>query len=185
MDGKKENRRIFKAKFLLIGLFFFFTSVAQENIPGEKISDAVNEEIKLHPEVPFELIEVETKKGIVILSGETNNLLSADIAENIALSVKGVKGVVNNIMVKPHFVLDSDLQGQIEEAFLNNPVTDSYEIDVAVKNGLVKLSGEVDSWQENVVAVKVVKGIRGVRKVDNNLIYNKKKDRLDNETERC
>jgi hyperosmotically inducible protein len=46
-------------------------------------------------------VSVETKDGIVILSGFVDDLATKNRAEQIAASVKGVKSVKNGLVVKP------------------------------------------------------------------------------------
>ena len=46
-------------------------------------------------------VSVETKDGIVILSGFVDDQVTKNRAEQIAASVKGVKSVKNGLVVKP------------------------------------------------------------------------------------
>ena len=43
------------------------------------------------------------------------------------------------------------------------------------------LKGEVDSWQEKQLATEVAKGVAGVRKINNEIVFNFKYDRPDEE----
>ncbi|MEO6363465.1 MAG: BON domain-containing protein [Caldimonas sp.] len=46
-------------------------------------------------------IKVETLNGAVMLSGFAKNSLEKNTAESIAMKVKGVKSVQNNVVVRP------------------------------------------------------------------------------------
>jgi osmotically-inducible protein OsmY len=50
-----------------------------------------------------------------------------------------------------------------------NPAIESYEIDVEVDGGVVTLTGDVESFQEKDIAGTVAKGVKGVRKLDNEI----------------
>jgi hyperosmotically inducible protein len=45
-------------------------------------------------------IDVDTKDGVVVLNGVTETAVARIRAEKLAASVKGVKGVKNNLTVK-------------------------------------------------------------------------------------
>ncbi len=51
--------------------------------------------------VPSRLIKVETTDGVVQLSGEVENQVQSNQAEDIAKAVDGVKGVKNDLQIKP------------------------------------------------------------------------------------
>ncbi len=52
-------------------------------------------------EVDAAAIKVETLNGTVMLSGFAKNATERNTAEDIAMKVKGVKGVKNSITVRP------------------------------------------------------------------------------------
>jgi len=149
-----------------------FKSFAKMEINDSLITEAVEDEISYHPEVPSHRIDVRTKDSIVILTGSTENLLAKERAEEIASLVVGVRGVINQIVVKPDSVSDEVLKKRVEGGLYYDPATNEWEINVKVKNGNVFLSGTVDSWQEIQFAGDVAKAIKGVKSVTNNLFFN-------------
>jgi osmotically-inducible protein OsmY len=50
-----------------------------------------------------------------------------------------------------------------------DPATDAFEIDVAVRKGVVALNGDVESIQEKMLCETVAKGVNGVVDVQNNI----------------
>lgn len=140
-------------------------------ITDKTITQAIENELLEHPEVPGHLIDVNTFDGIARLSGSTDNILSKERAEEIAATVKGVEGVVNKIDVKTILISDDELENRVESALYFDPVTDEYEIGVEVNEKKVTLTGEVDSWQEKQIASEVAKAVTGVEAVDNNLAF--------------
>ena len=143
------------------------------------VTDAVEDELILDTAVRSSRIDVETNEGIVTLDGVVDNILAKDRATKIAKGVKGVRAVINQIEAVPPVLLsDNELSGDVKDALLTDPATESYEIDVSVKENAVTLTGRVDSWQEKQLAEKVVKGVSGVTAVENRI-------RIDYETTRA
>jgi osmotically-inducible protein OsmY len=66
----------------------------------EKITANVREAIEQHPDLgPPGGIRVQTRDGVVYLSGIVDTGLSSENAAIVARSVSGVTGVVNNVSV--------------------------------------------------------------------------------------
>ncbi|RYZ48046.1 MAG: BON domain-containing protein, partial [Sphingobacteriales bacterium] len=60
---------------------------------------------------------------------------------------------------------DLTLQKEVQEELRWQPFLNATEIGVAVKNGVVTLSGKVDSYAKKLAAEKAVKRIGGVKAV--------------------
>jgi osmotically-inducible protein OsmY len=148
------------------------------------ISDAVEDELQMDQAVPAYNIDVVTNNGIVTLSGSVDDLLAKERAARIAKTVKGVRAVVNQVQVVPSLVRsDAEIREDVNDALLWDAATESYEIDVTVKDHRVTLSGTVNSWQERQLAEKVAKGVKGVTDVRNEILVDYEKERLDSEIE--
>ncbi|MBD2721040.1 BON domain-containing protein [Hymenobacter armeniacus] len=111
------------------------------------------------------LIEVSTKAGIVELTGATNSLLSRHRAEEIALAVCGVRGVVNELVVNGPDVPSPELHQHVQQALADDPVARDYNLRCTVSDGMVWLTGTVRSWAEKQLALRVVEGVRGVQHI--------------------
>ncbi len=178
-----------KRKNLLVCVFAIFfgifagagSAVAAPNIKDENILQAVETEILFDEYVPSQLIDVSVSEGVVTLSGTIDNLLAKDRAVELAESIKGVKSVIDKITVVTPAKPDSELKADVTNALLLDPATDSYEIDVAANNGMVTLSGRVESWAEKNLADDVSKSVKGVKDVVNNISIFFESDRTDYE----
>ena len=160
---KKQLTEILSTGILLVLLGSVNFLTAQE--PADKqISNAVDNELTFNSSTPSYLIDVETNEGIVKLSGTVNNLLAEDRAVKIARTVKGVRGVVNNINVNVPYRSDAALENDVIDAFLDDPAADSYKLTVTANDGDVTIDGNVESWQEKQLAAFVAKGVRGSKK---------------------
>ncbi len=168
---------------VLLLLPIYLTTVAQD-LPQEELTDqdisiAVESELLLSGAVQSHLIDVETEKGVVTLTGSVNSLQAKYRAARIAESIKGVRSVVNMIDVKPSDVTDRELRQDIKDALLWDPATESFAITIEVTNGDVVLEGTVNSWQEKELAARVARGVRGVRSIENNTLVRYDEERSD------
>lgn len=146
-----------------------------------RISDAVSDALFMKHGVPGYVIDIQSSEGIVTLSGKVNNIMAKERAVRVAETVKGVRGVVNQIEVADTGRTDDEIRDDVRAALLVDPATDSWEINAQVDNGEVTLKGEVESWQEKQLATKVAKSVRGVRGIDNKIDINYRMDRPDSE----
>ncbi len=183
--GNTVNFNLLLGTFLAITLLMLPATTASAETPqlsDVSITDAVEDELFLDMAVPSHLIDVKTADGIVTLSGSVGNLLAKERAARVARIVKGVRAVVNNIDVDPPVLqMDSQIRADVEEALMEDPATDAYEVSVAVDDHVVTLTGEVNSWQEKNLCGKVAKAVKGVKELNNELEVVWSKDRSDNE----
>ncbi|REJ72300.1 MAG: BON domain-containing protein [Planctomycetota bacterium] len=148
----------------------------------QALCDHVEDELLFDQAVVSTHIDVSCQEGIVTLEGTVDNILAKERAERQAEAVRGVKSIVNLIVVQPRVArTDSEIQADIGTALLSDPATDSYQVDAAVDGGKVTLTGAADSWQEKQLAARVAKGVAGVTAVDNQIDVNYPDERTDAE----
>lgn len=97
----------------------------------------------------YKLTAKADDQGQVTLSGTVDSWQSSQLAKQVAMSVRGVTGVTNNIAVnfnndRP----DKEIQPEIEKTLAWDALVDSTLIGVQVKDGKVKLTGTVGSAAE-------------------------------------
>ena len=109
------------------------------------------------------LITVSTRDGLVALTGFVDNLLAGQRAQEIALAVRGVRGVRSTVAVRTGEIGDAELLRDVCAALADDPATDEYQVHCAVAGGVVTLAGLVQSWAEKQLVRRVVQGVRGVR----------------------
>ncbi|MFW6107167.1 MAG: BON domain-containing protein [bacterium] len=154
---------------------------AKKQIDDQDITRAVETELILDDAVASHLVDVQTTDGIVTLSGSVDNILGRDRAVAIARAVKGVRSVVNKTEVSPAPRTDEEIRQDVLAALATDPAADSYELDVAVSDGVVTLTGVVDSWQEKELSGQVAKGVRGVKDLVNRIDVEYETERSDAE----
>lgn len=120
-------------------------------------------------------INVETSKGIVQLSGFLNSKEGKIAAGKVAAGVQDVKDVSNRITVRTgkrsigKTLDDTILASKVKLALVENKSTNASEINVEVREGIVELSGFVDSYGDRNTAVEFVSQMDGVKDVINSL----------------
>ena len=154
---------------------------ARTGTKDRDVTSAIETNLLINDEVPSQNIDVSTKDGVVTLSGSVYNILARDKATEIAESIKGVRSVVNEIAVKPVFRSDEEIRGDVMDALATDPATDSYLISVTVNDGDVTLAGKVDSYGEKRLCNEVAEGVRGVKKVTDQIRVDYKTKRPDQE----
>jgi osmotically-inducible protein OsmY len=138
-------------------------------INDSTIETAIEKEYEVQPYVTPGNIQIDVENGIVTLFGETEHLIEKQKAAEIATMIRGVRGVVNLMEVEPVYVEDKILKQKIDDIFYLDPVLESYKINVQVDSGVVSLKGRVETWHEIQLASDLVKTIKGIRKVNNDL----------------
>jgi osmotically-inducible protein OsmY len=135
------------------------------------IGETVEDQLFIDQAVPAQRIEVVAEDGIVTLTGTVSNILAKERAAKIAETVRGVRAVVNNITVRPAAARKPiEIERDILSALADDSATDAWQIVPKVaKDGAVTLTGTVESWPEKELAETVVKGVRGVTEVNNNI----------------
>ena len=180
MNSIRSRKIILILGIALIG-FSSPIKAKKEEITDKNITAAVERKIFLSHPVPEHLIDVSVNKGIVTLNGTVQDLLAKDYAVKAAGSIRGVRSVINQLKVKPVDRSDGDIRKDIRRAFLFDPATDSYEIDVDVDEGNVTLSGTVQSWAEKKLVQHVAMGVKGIKNINNNIVVKYKSNRPDSE----
>jgi osmotically-inducible protein OsmY len=113
-------------------------------------------------------IKPVVKDGWVSLTGQVTWGYQRFAAETAVRHLMGVKGVSNEISVKPT-VKASDVKKKIEEAFQRHALLDAKDIQVVVHNATVTLNGQVHSWKEREDATWAAWAAPGVNTVENRL----------------
>ena len=113
-------------------------------------------------------IKVTVENGRLTLEGEVDRQFQKSAAERAVLHLTGVKGVTNQITIKPK-VAPTEVKEKIEAAFKRNAIFDAHQINVQADGSTVTLSGSVGSWEERDGAEEAAWAAPGVSEVKNNL----------------
>lgn len=126
-------------------------------------------------------ISVTTRDGFVTLTGFVTDNEIAIKAVQIATKVKGVKWVNDALLIKnkskrtvEEFISDITITSKIKIGLLNKKGIPSLAIQVETVEGVVQLSGDVDSLDQQFHAEEVAREVVGVQDVKNNLVVRDK-----------
>ncbi len=123
--------------------------------------------------------EVNVKDGNVTLQGKANSQAQKDLATEYAKDVEGVKDVNNEMTVSQNpkkapqttgeKIDDASITAQVKMALLFHRTTSALHTTVATKRGVVTVSGKARFAPEKDLVTKLVKDIKGVKRVNNRM----------------
>jgi osmotically-inducible protein OsmY len=129
-------------------------------------------------------IQTDVDHGAVLLTGTVQSDIDKDLAGEIARSLKGVRSVDNQLVIKPSAASvsrsadDEDFSQKVDDAtttanvktrLIANQHLSGLKIDVDTKDSVVTLTGDVASDQERQLAGLIAKNTPEVQSVKNQL----------------
>jgi osmotically-inducible protein OsmY len=152
-------------------------AIAQEieiRLPNEKktsddqIAKRALDIIAWDSTIPKDKLQVKVESGFVTLSGQVDWHYQRTDAEFSVRKLEGIKGLSNQIQVKPR-VRASDVKSLIESALKRNAELEAGSIKVSVVNGRVTLDGKVKAWYERELAERMAWSAPGVVSVEDHI----------------
>lgn len=104
-------------------------------------------------------------RGVVTLLGHLDTQSAERFAKRLASQIRGVKEIRSEIQFLEKAVDDATLVNRVENALVESPWVDAHEIKTVARNGLITLSGLVDTQEEMEWAVDTAYQVPGVKAV--------------------
>lgn len=163
--GCEQHQRLFREYLERIN------TANMQTRSDDSIRSDVLFELKWDPKIGSSSeIAVAVKDGVVTLSGFVRSYWDKDAAEQAVKRVYGVRGVANDIEVKPSSTrTDPEIARDALHELESHVSIPSDKIKVTVKNGWVTLEGSVDWQYQKTLAESAVKKLRGVIGIINNI----------------
>lgn len=134
-----------------------------------EIAQAVRTALTWDVFVPDERIQSTVSGGWVTLEGKVDRSQQRDDAARCVERLNGVLGVTNKIEVVPRKVDAAKIRSSIEAALARRAAREAQRIGVTVLDGVVTLTGKVDSWAEKNAVGQLASYSPGVKSVANQI----------------
>ena len=118
--------------------------------------------------IPKDKVQVKVQDGFVTLTGQVDWHFQRNDAEYAVRKLEGIKGLSNEIRVKPS-VQASDVKQRIESALRRNAEWEAGSIKVSVLDGRVTLDGKVKALYERDLAERTAWSAPGVISVEDHI----------------
>jgi osmotically-inducible protein OsmY len=166
LAAERAALRVFGVKAVANDLTVHITGAFERN--DTDLAQAAVAALKWHTFIPAGRITVAVADGWITLKGTVDWQYQKDAAARAVRELTGVKGVNNDIALKPQ-VKTTDVREKIEAAFKRSAELDARRINVNATDGTVVLSGHVRSWAERQEAAHAAWAAPGVNTVDDRL----------------
>ena len=176
---------------MLIAVAVFLAGCNAQAVDDSTITAKVKSKLAADTDTSAIKISVETREGVVTLSGSVPTDAEKAKAEQIARGTEGVKRVANDIKVDPsrsasnlgdkaseaakgvgETLSDAAILATVKAKLVADGITGT---DVDVNAGAVILKGQVENAGEKTKAEDIVKHTAGVKDVKNQLTIKKLK----------
>ena len=140
-------------------------------VPDIQLRERVMHEIEWDPEISSTDIAVVVEDAVAALTGFVHSYAEKLAAERATKRTYGIKGVANDIEVKPLFELsDPELARNAVSALLNHVSVPEDRIKVTVKEHWITLDGDVEWQYQKSAAESAVKNLTGVKGMSNQIV---------------
>lgn len=167
---------------LAIGLLAFAgcaTSMVPESTQNADsgITSVIEESLEQNAKVNEGQVGVETREGVVYLTGVVDTEEARREAARVAWRTEGVDGVENALTVGERtvgsWVDDVYISSKVKSKLIADSGIRSRDIDVSSSQGVVTLIGRVTSQSIKVEAERIAHDTKGVNGVNNELLVGK------------
>jgi hyperosmotically inducible periplasmic protein len=169
------GRRAIRVLLIVLGAFLALAGANCErrSVADSAITAIVKSKLAVDNETSSSNINVDTRGGVVTLTGIVMTQANKEQAERIAMNTEGVTRVINNITVETDgehadaagmSASDLAILSKIKTRYVAEDVIGA---KVEVRDGVVTLTGNVENPQIRVRAENIARATSGVKSVNN------------------
>lgn len=164
------------------GLSLMFMTLSLTAFAGDKTAGEVIDDSWIHTKVETALIgdeavniNIEVHKGVILMAGWVSTPEIRENAVATARNTKGVVEVIDHLQVQDKSRMagqtldDGVIAARVKAELAEHDSTNAFDINVEVRNGIVLLSGFIDSKTEAEKALMLTKNTEGVTDVINGM----------------
>lgn len=140
-----------------------------EEMAEHQLRAAVMAQLDWDPEVIATEIGVGVSEGIITLTGFVDTYAEKLAAERTVSSVRGVKGIANDIQVKASSLTDTEIAKNAVHALESNVKVPADRLTVSVQEGLATLRGTVRWAYQKEAAAASIRNLLGIQEVFNEI----------------
>ena len=140
------------------------------------------DELKFEPSIDAADIGVAVENGVVTLTGHVPTFADKMSAERIVSRIKGVKGVAEEIEVRPvgtNLTADDEVAKRIVNVLQWTASVPTDAVKVKISKGRVTLSGTVEWNYQREAAERVIRGMSGVTGITNAVLISPRASAVD------
>ncbi len=143
------------------------------------VTKVIETSLQTNDKVKARQVEVQTREGVVYLTGVVDTEEARREAGRVAWRTEGVHGVENNLTVGERtvgsWIDDVTISSKVKSKLISNTQIKAGDIDVSSSQGVVTLIGRVSSQVIKDDAERTAKNTSGVKSVNNELEVGKKR----------
>lgn len=145
------------------------------------LASAIKADIADAESLQRDAINVEVEDGHVTLFGSVDSLMDKRRASRIAKRLRGVRAVVNQLIVKQSDREEDAIREDVISRLKANDSINRLKIAVDVSGSEVAMTGKVESLAEKRIAETAAAGVIGVTHVENQITVGLSRNRTDEE----
>lgn len=135
------------------------------NIKDKDVEKGIIERFQGSNYMDITTLGCRVSRGIATLLGHVETQSTERLAKRLASQVRGVKEIRSEIQFLEKAVDDATLVNRVENALVASPWVDAHEIKTEARNGLITLTGLVNTQEVMEWAVETAYQVPGVKAV--------------------
>jgi hyperosmotically inducible periplasmic protein len=172
---RESNKIVAAVAAIVLGTSVTSIAAADDPAKDAALTERVKTALASDSALAARNIEVETREGVVQLSGFVDSEDQRTAALMRARSVQGVQEVRNDLSLRDDTrstsrpVADTVIAARVRDSLKAAELASDSDVNVEVSKGVVQLSGFVSTPQEKARAGDLASSVEGVRDVENQI----------------